>query len=751
MKVKRLLCVRVADFVRVFVLIFVLCELRAEKITLPIKGFETLSRETVMIEAEWNEQLFGEKPAFEYNHDLARIAALLSTVSYTDVLSNPNDNELLRCYRAFGIQDEKTEFHYDVDYESSLWGNDQSAFSFAVKQIESAKGKRNLIFIVIRGTPLNANEWISNLNVSNQTKSAAEFHEGFFHAEQQVKSAFTTFLLKNKIDTDDCFLFITGHSRGGAIANLLAVELIYYEIFDTNNIYAYTFASPNVTTNSEAENARYNFIWNIVNGEDVVPTVPMNLGSWNYKKFGNTLTLINAWNVDQEKYKNDYLPRMNVYFKQFLLREFSPFMTGPFIPIQVGVLIANLNKSVDEYYKSIRGLHNPAENIFRRIFQSGPPAKSDSDDSSASEESEFLSDEEIAANNKKGNNLVATVMTRWMKKHYGENAESILNSFIDMHAMEGYLSWMLALEEDEAFSTLGMSVAVLEGNCDFWVFDDEQNIVATVIDGKLIHSTIKRSFSASQIFSASPISVGIPANKEIKILITKESLIPTKIKVRIEHYSSSGELTESNEKTNLYPYVGSVYLFSGGEITLEQNHFETQKITGEYANLILKAGRQKKLRSFDIFGITSFSSNGSLAFAAQGGNSLVSGTLAFSYDIEKPRRSIEFSQGIGTQVNLTGPFFVEAEFFSKLFFATSDEIAPEYNRFNFVPALRFSLLLKSRGRFQLFGSAEFESRIDDFNEAPFDSFYREDRIGSFSLGKHCEIFPNFLFGLKVKL
>ena len=75
-------------------------------------------------------------------------------------------------------------------------------------------------------------------------------------------------------------LWITGHSRGGALANVLAAKRI-----DAGyNVYAYTFAAAATTTSSTAAATKYNSIFNIINTDDLVPQLPMS--DWNFKRYG---------------------------------------------------------------------------------------------------------------------------------------------------------------------------------------------------------------------------------------------------------------------------------------------------------------------------------------------------------------------------------------------------------------------------------------------------------------------------------
>lgn len=85
----------------------------------------------------------------------------------------------------------------------------------------------------------------------------------------------------NGLNSSNSILWFTGHSRGGALANILAAKRVNsgYEVF------AYTFASPATTTIANATTAtKYKCIFNIINEDDLVPQLPMS--AWLFRRYG---------------------------------------------------------------------------------------------------------------------------------------------------------------------------------------------------------------------------------------------------------------------------------------------------------------------------------------------------------------------------------------------------------------------------------------------------------------------------------
>lgn len=709
-----------------------------ETLTFPIKGFQTVSYKAVPLEITWNEKWFGQNPATVYNHNIARIAAILSEVSYVDVPGYPDTNEVLGCYKSLGISDKYIELHYNVDYANTMWGNDQAAFSFASKQIDSSKGKRNLIFVVIRGTPLNANEWISNVNISDRTQHQQEYHEGFLRATKQVENALIAYLLKNKIDIEDCFLLITGHSRGAAIANLLSAQLYETGLFNTDNIYAYTFASPNVTVNDDVYDPKYNYIWNIVNAEDIVPSVPMNYKGWKFKKYGHIKTIINSWNTDPVKYEQYYLPTMNLIYNRFLERNFCPFGSGPFLPIEVSAIVTSLNSDVYAFYNGIKQLRTKSEAAFWKIFPQRP-----SDFCEQTEENN--EPQSMAA--LQGTGIIASMATKFVHKEFGVDVDYILNSFIDMHAMESYLSWLLALDEKTVYSELGTNLVTIRGTGDYAVFDSKGNTVATVLDGKVSFEKIKAPLAASS-FLQDHVSIGIPANQSFTIVFSKESLIPTPIHVKVQHYTSYGVFIDETPETTIYPSLGTVYKLDGSNAILSSQSILFTKAYGKQMNEYRTSGDLKIHSAFNILGELSTTSSGTFNGGIHIGSQKIYGSLLAGHNAAKIGRSFELSPGIGNQTILFSRILLDTEFFSNLFYAISDDLSKDDRRLNLVPAIRFSLSFKPKHRLQVFAGANMDLHIAGFNDAAFDDSYRLMVTGQVWTGSPVRIVPNFQIGIK---
>ncbi|MGI5058401.1 lipase family protein [Treponema pectinovorum] len=761
-----------------FIFFIFVTQAQTKKISFSVKGLVTVAKENVLIETEWDEKWFGKVDSAVYNHGLARIAGIFSCASYEDFKEKKDSKILLGCYRRLGFPEEKIFTHYDLNYKNSIWANDQSAFSFASKRIESSKGNKTLIFITIRGTPLSANEWISNLNVSDKTKTEAEFHEGFLKSTKQLENAFITYILKNKIELDDCFLFITGHSRGAAIANLFAAGLCDSEFFSTKNIYVYTFASPNVTTNDDVKNSKYNYIWNIVNAEDIVPTSPPNLKNWNYKKYGQVKVLVNAWNCDSSYYEDSLLKKMNSYMNKFMGRNYSPFRTGSFLPIEADEIFSTLNQNVSAYYMGLRALHPRAEKAFWKIFPEQEKTKDSGKNDGASDKSKIANNTVQLNENKKAagelsddaknknapldaektddkpfyeTGFIMKFATNLIFREFGLEPQFLINSFVDMHSMETYLSWILALDESEAYSTQGLDLILIRGSGDYAVFDNDKNTLATILDGKVDFSKISKPAAASS-FLQDRVAIALPKNQNFTIALSKESLLPTPLKVKIQHYNAEGSFIGESEEKTLYPNINKIYTFNSNSITTDMSENELKvsfkKEKGKNCKIIKQYGDLKNDSKIRVMGEFSAVTSGTVNAGINFGSSQLYASLLFGFNTVKIGRSLELSPGIGKQFTLIDRILMDVEGFSNIFYAISSEIGDDEKRLNIVPSTRISLSFKPVHRISFFCALNLNLHITDFNDLAFDDSYRIKMTQEVRTAPKVKLVPNFSFGIK---
>ncbi|KAL5215430.1 hypothetical protein ABZP36_006831 [Zizania latifolia] len=149
-------------------------------------------------------------------------------------------------------------------------------------------------------------------------KQEVQVHSGFLSAYDSVRNRIIA-LIKYAIgylDEEDeenipkWHVYVTGHSLGGALATLLALELSSSQIAKSGVIFVtmYNFGSPRVGNRRFAEvyNAKVKDSWRVVNHRDIIPTVPRLMGYCHveapvYLKFGDLKdALVNEEILDDE-------------------------------------------------------------------------------------------------------------------------------------------------------------------------------------------------------------------------------------------------------------------------------------------------------------------------------------------------------------------------------------------------------------------------------------------------------------------
>lgn len=744
---------RFFKFLSIFLAEFIVFPLFAETVLLQIEDKSLGFSDNVSFQFEWNEKWFGEKSPTIYNHGLSRIACALATVSYVNEEADPNFNIIKNVYRKLGVPDRTMEFHYDLDYNAPGAEMNQAAFSIASKEINSAKGKQTLVFLTIRGTPLSAPEWISNIDVADSTHQNVAIHEGFFRTQNLIQNALIYYLLKHKIDPDTTYFLITGHSRGAALSNLLAAELADEGYFKTENMYVYTFASPNVSQEERVNNPKYNFIWNIINPEDIAPIVPMRRldkkENWNFSKFGQMKVFANYWNTDKNLYENDYLPRINKYFSQMQNRDYMPFATGTYIPSTITKLLTDLYPSLNDYYDSAINLRYRGEKIFYKIFpeeettnSSNLENASDSNETNDSSEENALSQEE--KDDIKENKLFSTAANYIDRKTNGF-LDFATYAFSDMHACATYLSYVLALDENEAFCDEQSSRIIIKGAYECAIFDSEGNVALRITDGIPVFETMQLPVIAVPFPSGT--IIGFPSSQNYSVVVYKDSLLPTPIPLKIEHYDSASYLFESFDKKYIYPHKGTSYSFNIGKETLTESEIPSHKNNLQTTKALVKAGNLKTREMFKIQPEISLDIDGAFEGGVRIGSRMIHGTILISEPFSDFGNSINLNLGIGHEETLISRTLLDFSAFGKFSWVFSD-LKNDDNLFNFVPQARISLVYRPIKRISLFAAGTFDFHIENFNDSAFYENVRDNVLGHFSLGEYVDVYPSLRFGLR---
>jgi predicted lipase len=137
------------------------------------------------------------------------------------------------------------------------------------------------VIVSFRGTnPISIKNWIDDFTFK---KESADFkglnvniHSGFLNSYQTHADAVFNKVSNLLLENPDFKLIITGHSLGGAMATLCAMDLHLNKGIE--NIFLITFGSPRVGDSAFADAFDRVFAdksWRVTNQHDVVPHVPL--------------------------------------------------------------------------------------------------------------------------------------------------------------------------------------------------------------------------------------------------------------------------------------------------------------------------------------------------------------------------------------------------------------------------------------------------------------------------------------------
>ena len=264
-------------------------------------GDNTVYNQDIADFSTWAAQLTYEN---EDNETSYTPAVALRDADGSSITKVYHIDQLMRAHGMENVIDYKLENGYfDSDISLGAYSDDDiTEVYFGHREVSYNGETIEVVAVYVRGTNGTEKEWCSNFDVGDLNRYDDEFdcepgklprqlnhdwsrksnHRGFDVCSTRVRRALDAYL-ETFVDSEVQPVFwLTGHSRGAAISNITAS----YLIDAGHKVFAYTFACPNTTANTEASAARFDCIFNLVNGDDFVPRLPM--PEWGFTRYGRT-------------------------------------------------------------------------------------------------------------------------------------------------------------------------------------------------------------------------------------------------------------------------------------------------------------------------------------------------------------------------------------------------------------------------------------------------------------------------------
>ena len=241
-------------------------EYAQRSITVEYSGAETESQTiTVDFSDEWLLQ-----PDNIYNHKLMQASFVLAAAGFRDKgrdLSQ-KDYNILDFFDQAGFIEPRT---IDFDVTPSI---DTIGTAIAHKYA----GDDILIAVSVSGNNYQG-EWAGNLTIDDDNRV-----KGFNDAADKVMERLQAYISDYDL-SGDLRLWAAGYSSSAAVTNDFAADASESGLFQA--VYAYTFATPRTTKDTDVE--KYENIFNLINPFDMVPMSPF--PEWGFDRYGIDLFL----------------------------------------------------------------------------------------------------------------------------------------------------------------------------------------------------------------------------------------------------------------------------------------------------------------------------------------------------------------------------------------------------------------------------------------------------------------------------
>jgi len=268
---------------------------------------------------------FMNKLSTYYDTEIAEMAMAFSVSAY-------NQSYLEKSLISCGFHSNDMYFNYD----SHDWFDYDTSYALAKKTTSDGK---TLVAIIIKGTDWDQmSDFIIDFTLDTTSDG---YHSGFNQAMENLYKKLTSFLGGIPTDGSTRF-FMTGHSLGASVSNLLAYKLSSVGV-PQSCVFSYNFATLDVAVQNTFRfwnpSGKYDNIFNICNHKDIAPYWPSNfankylranlLSPSEWGKYGKTLWF-DIGNV------SGFSAHSSILYMQYLKQKLYPNMGLNNIDYEIG-------------------------------------------------------------------------------------------------------------------------------------------------------------------------------------------------------------------------------------------------------------------------------------------------------------------------------------------------------------------------------------------------------------------------------
>ena len=408
---------------------------------------------------EFNDNWFKDD-ARGYNHKLARLSlgmAMSAFRSSVDKYSLENPSLHLQDFlKQCGFSNLRMD---DYDKNPTLY---TVATVIAQKPIRDEQGEFTLLAVGVCGAKYQ-NEWLSNFSIGDEN-----IHAGFKSASEEVYDRLFGYIAQNGLSGKRLKVWVSGFSRAAAVSNLFAKKLDDTDLFDEEDVFAYTFATPRNNKEPIHYVNRYINIHNICGKMDPVPQVPF--ADWGYTRYGRTLYL------PAQQTDSDFLEKFQkadeVYYQITGLPLWNNVEWDTKLRIIMNYLL-RIVPSAKVYKEHVQDRlisiweNRSVSNIITQLFEIA------SDPEIVTEENK---DEADSLMTYVSNVLLGTLTKSDINSIYYNESATIAGNLALEHTPEVYLAWMCSADyEGDLFSpNLDYERILIDGEVDVIVTNDGQ-------------------------------------------------------------------------------------------------------------------------------------------------------------------------------------------------------------------------------------------------------------------------------------